>query len=184
MSSEDLVEYLQARLNEEEQWALAASAPYPYADDRPPVPAGGVHWEWVGGENWEPARVDPVTDEFVTTVDGDWNVNLGSVETWRSGTWDMRATVANSMEEVKVGPAGHIAYWDPARVLADIEAQRRLLDLHVNDGSANLPSCAVCDVGRHSCGCVGWDEWPCETLKILVQPYSSRPDFNEDWRTP
>lgn len=187
MSSEDLVAYLKQRLREEEQWALAASVPYPYAVGEPKVPAGGVHWRWVAGEDWTPVKPDPVVADTVGGPDyyGS-NVNLVSVEEWPSGNphRPMPAVVANSMVEVQSGPAGHIAYWDPARVLADIEAKRRLIDLHVNDGSATLPSCAVCDVGSHSCGCVGWDEWPCETLKILVQPYSSRPDFNEDWRTP
>lgn len=43
----DLVAWLRAQLDEDEAWARAASAPYPYADGNPPVPLGGVHWEWV-----------------------------------------------------------------------------------------------------------------------------------------
>jgi hypothetical protein len=119
---------IRARLDADEQWALAASAPHRYAEGNPPVPPGGVHWEWVGGENNDPAIVDPVIDEFVHVGD-DWGVNLASVETWYSGRWDMRALVANEMVEVQATAAGHIARHDPARVLATVAALRTVVDI-------------------------------------------------------
>lgn len=126
-----LIARIRARLDEDEQWALAASAPYRYAEGNPTVSPGGVHWEWVGSENHEPASVNPVIDEMVTTVDRDWSVNLASVETWNSGVShirNMRACVADSMEEVQATAAGHIARHDPARVLADVAALRYVAD--------------------------------------------------------
>jgi hypothetical protein len=82
----------------------------------------------------------------------------------------------------EVGPAHeHIATFDPARVLKEVQAKRLLLDLHVPQGRGELMCCKVCDVGYHSCGCVGWGDWPCETLKLLAQPYSDRPGYLDSW---
>lgn len=129
---DDLINFLQARIAEDELWALAASAPYAHADGEPRVPAGGVHWTWAVGEDWKPARPDPVTE---ATVGGPeyygCNVNLISTEQWPTALGTrMPAPVANQMVEVKSGPAGHIARHDPARVLREVEAKRRILALH------------------------------------------------------
>jgi hypothetical protein len=60
----------------------------------------------------------------------------------------------------------HIARHDPARVLAQVEAKRRLLDLHD---------------GWHSCGI--WEcDGDCPTVRLLALPYAGRDGYDETWR--
>lgn len=71
----------------------------------------------------------------------------------------------------------HIARHDPARVLAEVEAKRRIIDLH----------------GAEPHECVAWDgdlglpctcyEVDCPTLLLLALLYASHPDYDEAWRT-
>ncbi len=76
--------------------------------------------------------------------------------------------------------AEHIARWDPARVLAECEAKRRLVKLH-----AATHYC-IPQLGHASTG--QWYEsdsaypWPCPTLALLALPYVSHPDYREGWR--
>lgn len=58
--------------------------------------------------------------------------------------------------------AGHIARHDPARVLAECGAKRRMVRLH----------------SPHQ---LTADDVPCETLRALALPYADYPDFNPDW---
>jgi hypothetical protein len=76
----------------------------------------------------------------------------------------------------------HIARWDPARVLAEVEARRRILAEH-------KPMDGVGDriVGCHTCSWRDdWDELhvehPCPTLRLLAQPYAGRDGWREEWR--
>lgn len=69
--------------------------------------------------------------------------------------------------------AAHIARWDPARVLAECEAKRRIVaecdsTFHMNTPPASTNSEAV---------------WVAEAvLQLLARPYASHPDFNPAWR--
>jgi hypothetical protein len=72
--------------------------------------------------------------------------------------------------------AVHIARWDPARVLAEVEAKRRILDIHhhiecQHDRYGPGGDCAECG-----------NEYPCETTRLLAQPYAGRPGWREEWR--
>ena len=66
--------------------------------------------------------------------------------------------------------ATHIARHDPARVLAECEAKRQIVELHAEVEKAGA-SCAVC-----------WEDYPCPTLRILTSVYADHPDFREEWR--
>jgi hypothetical protein len=71
--------------------------------------------------------------------------------------------------------AEHIARWDPARVLAEVEAKRRILDEH--DPSPTTKTCCPT--------CRDYDEpiqAPCPTVRLLAQPYADRPGWREEWR--
>lgn len=178
----DLIAFITARLDEDEQWALAASAPYEYAAEGASVPPGGVHWTWVVGENWTPVTVDPAVDDKVGGPEHyGCDVNLASVEEWiTSGSdhgWPVRTmprTVALGMVEVDSSAAGHIARHDPARVLREVEAKRRILEHH---SESTLPN------GIHLGTCMTCDNWemPCPTLRLLADPYSDHPDFRSEW---
>lgn len=70
------------------------------------------------------------------------------------------------------GPFGHAAVViDPARVLAECEAKRRIVELH--------PS--VIDDGQTVCS-EEQAEWPCPTLRLLALPYADHPDYRDEWR--
>jgi hypothetical protein len=84
--------------------------------------------------------------------------------------------------------ARHIVRWDPAHVLAEVEAKRRLLELHCCAGI--LTGAGYADGGFTWCTTCGGGgpneyptEWPCPTLRLLVLPYAGRAGWREEWRS-
>lgn len=71
----------------------------------------------------------------------------------------------------------------PARVLAEVDAKRRLLTVHKRDTTYSFSRCITCDAGDNSCGCMGGSayDYPCETLRILALPYAAHPDYRPKW---
>jgi hypothetical protein len=71
--------------------------------------------------------------------------------------------------EYMAGP-GH-----PARVLAEVAAKRRIIDLHEPYDSEERGglACWVCGPGGFP--------WPCETLRLLASVYAARPGWREEW---
>lgn len=61
--------------------------------------------------------------------------------------------------------AEHIAHHNPARVLAEVEAKRQMLDQHV---------------GYYGTG--DDSSWPVRVLTLLALPYTSHPDYREEWK--
>lgn len=92
------------------------------------------------------------------------------------------ASTGEGRERQNLVNAEHIARHSPARVLAEIAAKRRLLELHAvrerGDG------CVVCDDGNDSCGCLSGPSWgyPCDTVKTLALPYADHPAYRDEWR--
>lgn len=138
----DVIEFLRARLDEDEQAARAA----------------GWH-RWV-----------LVDDEISTVGNGRLVVRL---------------------ERDYDGP--HITRHDPARVLREVDAKRRIVELH---GPLQLPAtnyrptmlqCEYCASLCHSRSGLGCDQpidapWPCDTVRLMALPYADHPDFDESWR--
>jgi hypothetical protein len=89
--------------------------------------------------------------------------------------------------------SGHIAHWDPDRVLAECEAKRRIIERHkpnpggfivtnVNKGEGHrAPLCTVCVVDRDDYW-ENWtmEPWPCPTLRDLGEVYADHPDYPGD----
>lgn len=83
--------------------------------------------------------------------------------------------------------AAHIANWDPARVLAEVQSKRAILDVHPIEtdlseyerglGTGQSFGCRRCadDDG------VIKGEGYCRTLQALAEPYRSRPGFRKEW---
>lgn len=177
----DLITWLRAQLDareqelaEDEQWARAASQAYPYSPQAT-VPADGVHWRWVSGENWDDAVIDPVVNEFV--AEPGYSCNLSTVEKWPTsdGHRAMPRTYADQIVEMDASAAGHIARWDPNRVLrevaterADINAKRRMLewieDLEAKTLNDNL-----------------WNIDAYHPLLLIAQPYAGRDGWRTEW---
>jgi hypothetical protein len=85
--------------------------------------------------------------------------------------------------------AAHIARHDPARVLAEIETKRRIIELHAigpcADGPKGVLVCGTC--GPHGDSTAAWHGgdyawYPCDTIKTLALPYADHPDYREEWR--
>jgi hypothetical protein len=64
-------------------------------------------------------------------------------------------------------PAAHIARWDPARVLAECEAKRRIIMWHGD---------------RNDCWFNSHGE-PCDHLTALALPYADHPSFQPEWKS-
>ncbi|MFF9910630.1 DUF6221 family protein [Streptomyces sp. NPDC013457] len=67
----------------------------------------------------------------------------------------------------------HIARHDPARVLAEVDAKRRILERHAQCGSG----IGRCDDGGH----VSEGEACAEQID-LAAPYADHPDYKDKWR--
>ncbi|PZG47473.1 hypothetical protein C1I98_13465 [Spongiactinospora gelatinilytica] len=120
-----------------------------------------------------------------------WEVQPGGAIRSADGTLRVRFTWSDE--------AMHIVRHDPATVLRDVEAKRRILDEHaivhrdvvwlekdgeeIEERSAELPVCGRCvskNSAFHSRGDV--PEGPCVTVRLLALPHDDHPDYQEEWR--
>jgi hypothetical protein len=73
----------------------------------------------------------------------------------------------------------HIARHDPARVLAEVDAKRRILDEHKTYDVHSGFGCGICAFN-------GWDKviepegW-CTTVRLLALPYADRLGYRSEW---
>jgi len=147
----DLRDFIAARLDEDEQIARNASSPVPVGADR---------------ETWSYDR-----EGFaVRASHGRWNV-----ATRRDDPADAREIhMTDSYGQ-------HIARHDPARVLREVAAKRRVMERHSADPTYT-------PVDRWYClGCGNDDMGPlseiedCPELRDLAAPYSDHPDYRQEW---
>ena len=86
---------------------------------------------------------------------------------------------------VDEAPGEHIVRHDPARVLAEVDAKRQIIDEHritpkdQGAGGAETFGCECChfDYNEGYQG-LGW----CPTLRLLALPYADHPDYRDEWR--
>ncbi|MGW4670107.1 DUF6221 family protein [Streptomyces sp. NPDC004324] len=102
----------------------------------------------------------------------------------QSGVGDLGWTVSGPWAEVPDSEQGRadadfIAKHDPARVLREVEAKRRIAELHkpydldARDRSGPMIGCTEC---------VHDDTiYPCTTLRLLATVYQDRPGYQEGW---
>lgn len=65
----------------------------------------------------------------------------------------------------------HIARYDPARVLREVEAKRRIVDAHA-DHPMQPGFCRSC----------GMTNGPCETKRLLAAIDDDHPEYREEWK--
>lgn len=79
------------------------------------------------------------------------------------------------------GNTAHIARWDPARVLAEVESKRQIVDLWRRE-AAGLNEDEIVFVMSMSEYPSGVLTMLSATLRRLILPYAGHPDFREEWR--
>jgi hypothetical protein len=144
----ELVEFLLARIGEDEAVARGATA---------------GPWRW--DENYKGTDGKDDADLALTNDEG---AEVVGAYNWHCCDFRISPTV-------EPADAEHIARWDPARVLAECEAKRRIVELHTESepGSHECP-------GRYSTFSIAEGD-PCPTVLLLALPYASHPDYDPAW---
>jgi hypothetical protein len=179
--------FIEARLAEDETWALGANRPYEHAVEHAMAPVTGVRWRSVAGDWWEPVRIDPAIDEFVAPP-GE-SCNLATVETWPTRSDRERfmpRVYAAYIVEMDSAAAGHIARHDPARVLREVAAKRAILtavdkylDPHPGQPCTNEDNPYVdCELHSAATGRISPD-----VLPLLASVWSDHADYDPSWST-
>ncbi|MER5894832.1 DUF6221 family protein [Streptomyces sp. NPDC001876] len=117
------------------------------------------------------ARLDEVA-ELAARCAGDdcgqWTAHGDSVDFCQMDLSGIHPTIAQ-----------HVAFHDPAHVLRDVEAKRRVLARHVLSPATGDPELPWDN--RDDCQYDG-DDWPCPDILDLALPYADHPDHPEQWR--
>lgn len=71
--------------------------------------------------------------------------------------------------------ATHVVRWDPARVLAEVAAKRRIIELH-----SGMHECSTYDHNGEIDNCT-WVIHACSTILLLTAPYADHPDYSPGW---
>lgn len=167
---ESLPEFILARIAEVELMAHDATGRYAAEGVET-----GDHWRWESEADDRPIDLG-ATVRFadVDYADYEGSAGLRSEEEYTTNVCPLPAFALSGVEELRIGPARHIAYWDPARVLAECEAKRRIVELHVVEPlppPSKSASCVQC-----------WGAvWPCPTLRLLASPHRDHPDYRPEW---
>jgi hypothetical protein len=127
-----------------------------------------------------------LTDFLMARITEDEEVaKAASVGTWYSCSGTRRGTygvlIADSLDDwlgnVAVGTteddAEHIATHHPARVLAECDAKRQIIERHRRHLGV-VPTEFVVPQLTHRDGC--------DTLRMLTLPYADHWDYDESWR--
>lgn len=167
----DIVEFLRARLDEDEAWALGASSEYGRAA------TSGERWHWQDSDTDEDIKPDPALQgEY---MDEENALGLRSVELYPYGSIPGEGPhmILNHVQEIEPAVAGHIARHDPARVLREVEAKRRIVGLAgpiveavpEDDWGETMHETAMAEALR-------------PVLRLLALPYADHPDYRQEWK--
>jgi hypothetical protein len=118
----DLIEFVNARLDEWQWWAVEASR-----KNQAGCTPTGEHWQWFHPDTDEILTIDPIVDEY---VGGRGSADLRSVEEYptSSSLRPLPRFVVPYAEEVDSTVAGHIVRHDPATVVRQVKAMRGVLN--------------------------------------------------------
>ena len=84
------------------------------------------------------------------------------------------------LENVETDESMFIAI-DPARLLAECEAKRQIVEYHtelMHGPNSHSGVCSKCTDENHQDDLL---PWPCFNLGALALPYRDHPEFNPDW---
>jgi Family of unknown function (DUF6221) len=180
--SDDIATFIGARLDEDERFALAACG-RPGDDEHPAVIE---HWQWECCHDDMP--VDPELDiangeiyalshdEVVYRGCGGYRIGLRSAEQYETRSVGLLSNLVLDTEEVSPQAARHIARYDPARVLREVEAKRMILaryeDCVARQEDSDYPQGAARDQAR---------EYEDFVLPHLAAAWRDHPDWRQEW---
>ena len=116
------------------------------------------------------ARYDEDEQAARSASPGPWHLNAEGDEVMAVDDIMVAGAFALSGNQQRA-TAAHIARHDPARVLREVSAKRRIVYL-----AAQLPKLTAVNLFDND-----KDAWA-ETLKQLALPYADHPDYREEWR--
>lgn len=77
----------------------------------------------------------------------------------------------------------YLAHYDPARVLAEVEAKRQIVELHEPDAEHNCSECGtgVINSGPGDPGDFNPTPWPCQTLRLMASVDADHENYDPSW---
>jgi hypothetical protein len=141
-----LTEFLAARLDEDAKIAIVAAAQNPGS----------------AADKWSAEKVDRRDEDSI--VRKHWAILPERVK---------GVVLAEVPLDILPRVVTHLARHDPARVLAEVEAKRRILDLAGEWQAAAGPGA---DFARQAAVVLD------RTLRLLALPYADHPDYDPEWR--
>ena len=107
---------------------------------------------------------------------------------WRGESWDDAVLDGDGLVDARGNGIAvvkgervrdHIVRHDPARVLRDIEAKRRLVEEFAQAGS--VPDTPERRADRHWQGDFGYLQGLARAVHLLASVYADHPDYREEW---
>ncbi|GGU54716.1 DUF6221 family protein [Streptomyces lavendofoliae] len=121
------------------------------------------------------ARLDEDADTASAASPGPWHVNAESDEVLAVDDIAVADGFALSGQQLRATTA-HIARHNPARILAEVDAKRQMVDDYArNAAAAEAEQCPNEWNG-------GIDKLGYFVLPLLALPYADHPDYRDEWR--
>ncbi|HZE38662.1 MAG TPA: DUF6221 family protein [Stackebrandtia sp.] len=173
-----VVDFIKARLSEDETWALAASRPPDGLGTQnssvtpDPIP-GGVRWQWRYGSEYLPYKTPPEPEPGCVTGPGEvcW---LSTVEEFPAPDGEEGDTTpglySQGILEMDLEAAVHIARHSPSRTISEAKVDRRLLQrcIKVLDG-ASAPNAPEVKLALF-------------VIRTIATRYARHPEYDKSWR--
>ncbi|RCH70466.1 hypothetical protein DT019_02975 [Streptomyces sp. SDr-06] len=126
---------------------------------------------------WAPKAADPGDDEVYTEHDGEHGDLFGEVVAYVRGQ-EYRGKSGRTLANMRL-IATHA---DPNAVLRRIAADRKLLELHADDGCHDCTTCAKEGEETNELGCAFHQPlpYPCDTVRLLAEAWGWTEDVTGD----
>lgn len=126
--------------------------------------------------------MSPLVDFLLARIAEDEALARGAVERssygWSDNAFSEAVELAENEGARKQG-TDHIARWDPARVLAECDAKRRVVDSlrDLTDAETTEDQAWALERGDRS------EQVAIATMRLLALPYADHPDYRDEWRS-
>jgi hypothetical protein len=129
------------------------------------------------------ARLDEDEKEAATASPGPWHANPEQDEVVAVDGETVADGFALNSQQLRA-TVRHIVRHDPARVLREVEAKRRILELHkaVHYRQYDPPAWICLECSSRDDDHYHVTDAPCETVRLLALPYSDHPGYKEAWK--